>query len=261
MTDTKQLDGKVALVTGGSSGIGFEIARRFALEGAKVVLVGTSMEKAKNAEEQIRAIGGSVLALAGDVSYFNDCADLVSLAKSKYGPIDILVNSAGVWHPTLTGNLVETEVDRMIGVNLKGPLGMINAVTPLMKERRSGCIINLASIAGIVGSPTYSVYSATKSAVIALTKVLALELAQFDIRVNAIAPGNTETPMNLHIRQSPEFEQRRAYIGKTTPSNRSFTPPNEIAEAALFLANGRVLAMHGATMVLDEGRTAGLPAK
>lgn len=261
MTPTAQLKGKRALITGGSSGIGFEIAKRFAEEGAQVGLVGTDANKVRRAAEIIRAANGAAIPVVGDVGNFAGCSEIVATVERSIGAIDILVNSAGVWFPTPTGELAEVDVDRMIAVNLKGPLGMINAVAPGMKERRSGFIVNLASVAGIAAAPDYSLYCGVKAAIVMMTKVFALDLAPYDIVVNAIAPGNTETPMNAHIRNSPEFSERRAWIDRVTPSNRSFTPAGEIAEAALFLVNGRVRAAHGTTIVLDEGKSAGMPAK
>jgi 3-oxoacyl-[acyl-carrier protein] reductase len=153
------------------------------------------------------------------------------------------------------------DFDRMVGVNLKGPFFMTNAVAPRMIARRSGNIVNIASIAGIIPSSGYSLYSSVKAAIVMFTKALALELAPFDVRVNAIAPGNTATPINEHVRTDAEFAMRREWIERTTPSNRPFTPPEEIAEAALFLVDGRVNGMHGTTLVIDEGRAAGIPLK
>jgi 3-oxoacyl-[acyl-carrier protein] reductase len=149
----------------------------------------------------------------------------------------------------------------MVGVNLKGPFFMVDAVAPRMKARRTGSIVNLASVAGLIAAPGYSLYSSVKAAIVMFTKVLALELAPFDVSVNAIAPGNVATPMNEQIRTGEEFDVRRQLIERLTPSNRPFSLPEEIAEAALFLVDGRIQGMHGTMLVIDEGRSAGTPVK
>jgi 3-oxoacyl-[acyl-carrier protein] reductase len=253
--------GKVALVTGGSSGIGFSIARRLASEGAAVAVVGSGFDKAQAAASKIVRAGYHAAPFALDVSRPEEIERVVEDVVLQFGEIDILINSAGVWYETPIGSLTVKDFDRMVGVNLKGPFFMTNAVAPRMKARRSGNIVNIASIAGITPSSGYSLYSSVKAAIVMFTKALALELAPFDVRVNAIAPGNTATPINEHVRTDAEFAARREWIERTTPSNRPFTPPEEIAEAALFLVDGHVNGMHGTTLVIDEGRAAGIPLK
>jgi 3-oxoacyl-[acyl-carrier protein] reductase len=255
------LTNKVALVTGGSSGIGFAVAKRLAAEGATVAVVGTNLKKAESAATEIRAMGGAATAYAADVGNPQDVERVVDEITRAHNQIDILVNSAGLWRESPLGQLSPETLDQMINVNLKGPFLMVNAVAPQMKERRSGRIVNLASVAGLVASPGYSLYSSLKAAVVMFTKAAALDLAPFDIAVNAVAPGNTSTPMNEHIRLNPDFAARRERIAATTPSNRPFTPPEEIAEAVLFLASGVVNALHGTILSLDEGRAAGTPAR
>lgn len=255
------LRGKVAIVTGGSSGIGNAIATRLAAEGAIVAIIGTGMTKAREAADKIAREGHRAVPFSADVGRPEDTDRVVSEVESQLGPVDILINSAGIWHETPIGETSSEAFDRMIGVNLKGPYFLANAVAPGMKARRTGKIVNLASIAGLVPSPGYNLYSTVKAAVVMFTKVLSLELAPFDINVNAIAPGNTATPMNEHVRTGEEFASRREWIKRITPSNRPFTPPEEIAEAALFLVDGRIRGMHGTTIVVDEGRSAGLPAR
>jgi len=253
--------GKVAIVTGGSSGIGLAIARRLASEGAVVAVLGSGFEKTEAAARDIVHAGYCASPFALDVSRPEEIGRVVEDVASQLGEIDILINSAGVWYETPVGALTIENFDRMVGINLKGPFFMVNAVAPRMVERRTGSIVNIASIAGITATPGYSLYCSVKAAIVMFTKALALELAPFDVTINAIAPGNTATPMNEQVRTQAEFATRRQWIERTTPSNRTFTPPQEIAEAALFLVDGRVKGMHGTTLVIDEGKGAGIPFK
>lgn len=256
------LSGRVALVTGGSSGIGLAIAARLAREGADVALVASGdPTKASAAAEQVAAKGGRATPFLADV---RDAASVKSLVKDvseQLGPIDILINSAGVWYPTPLARLSEENIDHMVDVNLKGVIRMVAAVAPTMMTRRSGKIVNLASIAGILPSSGFSLYSTAKAAVIMFTRAAALELAPYDVAINAIAPGNTATPLNETVRTSADSQARREWIARITPSNRAFSPPEEIAEVALFLVDGRVNGMHGTTISIDEGRSAGLVTK
>ena len=256
------LEGQVALVTGGSSGIGLAIARRLAVAGAEVAVVASgNRAKAEAAAERIVRDGGKAVGFVADVSRPDQVSTLVSDVSARIGVPDILINSAGVWYASPLGSMDDRQIDEMIDVNLKGVIRMTAAVAPAMTARRSGRIVNIASVAGIVPSPGYSLYSTAKAAVIAFTKATALELAPFDIAVNAISPGNTATPINAEVRESPAFAARRDWIARITPSTRSFTPAEEIAEAALFLVDGRVRGMHGAVIAIDEGRSAGLTAR
>jgi NAD(P)-dependent dehydrogenase (short-subunit alcohol dehydrogenase family) len=253
-----RLNGKVALITGGSSGIGEAIARVFAREGAKVAVVASSNPaKSEAVAESIRSAGGEASAFVADVRSVEAVEGLVTAVLAAHGTIDILVNSAGVFFPTEIGRTSEADCDRMIDTNLKGLYFAINAVAPVMQRNGSGKIINVASVAAFVGSAKYPLYCAAKAAVVALTRALALQLAPSGIHINAIAPGNTATPINEAIRTAPEFAEQRARIDALTPSRRKFSPPEDIAAGALFLASDESRAMHGATLLLDEGRAAG----
>jgi 3-oxoacyl-[acyl-carrier protein] reductase len=176
---------------------------------------------------------------------------------ASLGQIDVLVNSAGVFYPTRIGQTDEAMFDRMCDINLKGSFFMCNTVAPHMIERGSGKIINIGSTSGVVGRRDFIVYSATKAAVIHMTRALAVALAPHGVNVNVIAPGNTETPMNEHIRNAPENAAIRATIAERTPSKRLFADPNEIAGAALFLASDDAQSMYGSMVLMDQGITAG----
>jgi NAD(P)-dependent dehydrogenase (short-subunit alcohol dehydrogenase family) len=249
---------KVVLVTGGSQGIGEAICRRFAAEGAKVAVVASSsVEKAQSVADGIVGAGGEALPFRCDVTSVEQIQSLVDAVLASFGQIDVLVNSAGVFYPTRIGQTDEAMFDRMCDINLKGTFFMCNAVAPHMTERGSGKIINIGSTSGVVGRRDFVVYSATKAAVIHMTRALAVALAPHGININVISPGNTETPMNEGIRKNPEDAGIRETIAERTPSKRLFADPNEIAGAALFLASDDAQAMFGSMVLMDQGITAG----
>jgi 3-oxoacyl-[acyl-carrier protein] reductase len=263
----ESLDGQVALITGATSGIGQAIALRLAAEGVHIAVVaGSTLARAADTAAVICRAGGQAAPFQSDVSKGGQVKRLVDDVVARLGEPDILVNSAGVWFETPLAEpaepagdgLTEAELDRMVDINLKGVVRMTAAVAPLMVRRGWGRIVNIASAAGITPSPRFSLYAATKAGVIAFTKAAALELAGANVAVNAIAPGNTATPINAHVRLGPDHLERRDWIRRTTPSHRLFTPPEEIAEAALVLLDGRINGFHGAVLSIDEGRTAGI---
>ncbi len=255
MTTTSQtLAGATVLVVGGSSGIGKAAAERLAAEGASVAVVASGdMAKAAVVADGILAAGGKARAYTADVRRPDQIEAVVASVERELGPIDILVNSAGVYYPTLIGETDEEAFDRMVDVNLKGTFFAINAVAPGMKARGHGRIVNVASVAGVRGSPRFPLYSATKASVIMLTKALAGDLAPHGIQINAIAPGNTATALNAAERADPKNAALMAAKTAATPSKRVYSPPEEMAAAIFFLVSGEVSAMYGATMLLDEG--------
>ncbi len=259
MTIGSRLKDKVALITGSSSGIGKSIAEKFASEGAVVAVIASSdIQKAQVVVDGIEAAGGKAKAFTCNVGSPQAVKNTVDEVMASLGAIDILVNGAGVFYPTKLGETTEADFDRMLSTNIKSVFFAIDAVASIMKDKGAGKIINFSSVAAYVGSKDYGLYCASKSAVTTLTKTFALQLAPFGINVNAIAPGNTATPINEDIRTKPEFAERRAMIDAMTPSQRKFSDPEDMANAALFLASEDGRAMHGATMLLDEGRAAGM---
>lgn len=253
------MSNRVALVTGGSSGIGLAIGRRLAALGVQVALVaGSDAARSASAAAGIRGEGGMAHSFVADVSDSVAVQGAVDEVRSVFGAPSILVNAAGVWQETPLDEMDLGRVRRMLDVNLLGTIQMTAAVAPQMIDAGFGHVVNFSSSAANAPSPGYSVYAATKAAIAAFTRAAALELAQHGVAVNAIAPGNTATPMNEHIRANPEQGGRLSWIERTTPSRRSFTPVEEIAEAALLLIDGRVQAFHGAVLPVDEGRTAGI---
>jgi 3-oxoacyl-[acyl-carrier protein] reductase len=253
------LTGKIALITGGSSGIGEAIAHNFAQAGATVAVVASSSAaKAEAVCEAIRAEGGTASSHAVDVRNAAAVAALVDEVCQSHGGIDILVNSAGVYYPTVLAETPIEDSERMIDINIKGVWNCVDAVLPRLKERGGGKIVNVSSVAAYVGIGGFAIYCATKAAIKMMTRSLACDLAPFDININAIAPGNTETPMNEGFRTDPANAEYIAAMEKATPSNTTFSKPEEIADVARFLVSSASRAMHGSTVLIDEGISAGL---
>ena len=252
-----QLRNKVALIVGGSGGIGEAIARKFASEGATCAIVAGS--NIRNANKVAREIKRKSKGYTCDITKPADVNKLVAKVLKDHKKIDILVNSAGIFVPTPAGGTKTSDINRMIDVNLKGTLHVINAVVPHMKARKRGNIINMASVAGVRALPLYGVYCASKAGIVMLTKVLATELSRDGIHVNSISPGNTESPMNDYVRNDPEYKPILDFMEKLTPSGRTYSKPEEQAEMALFLASPKTgNAIYGANFVVDEGFAAGL---
>nr|WP_316640251.1 SDR family NAD(P)-dependent oxidoreductase [uncultured Roseateles sp.] len=253
-----KLANKVVIVSGGSQGIGAAIARLYARQGAHVAVVSSSdLGKAQAIVAEIAEAGGVARAYACDVRDTAQVARLFADAERDLGPVDILLNAAGVFYPTPAGATPEADFDRMVDINLKGTWHMVCAAVPGMKARRSGKIICMASVASSYGVAPFSIYCATKAAVVQMVRTLALELAPHGVQINAIAPGNTASPMNQALRSDPA---RVAAIAAVTPSGRAFSDVDDIAAIALFLASDDSRAMHGSCLLADEGISCGTVA-
>lgn len=238
------LSGKVALVTGGASGIGASCAKLFAAEGAKVVVADRDGEAA---ERMARELGGGAIAVAADVSKEADCAAMVDFAVQRLGGLDIAVNNAGVSSPLTPFAETETAVwDRTIGINLSGVFFSMRAEIAAM-TKPGGSIINIASIMGAIATEGAAPYVASKHGVIGLTKTAALELAPAGIRVNAIGPGYIETP----LLQKATVDRLDA-IAALHPLGR-LGHAEEIASAVAFLASDRASFITGAYYPVDGG--------
>lgn len=248
-----KLDSKVAIITGAAAGIGAEIARVFAQEGAQVVIADYNGEGASETANAINRNGGQATSVAVNVAEDSEVQAMVEHAHTTYGMIDILVNNAGVGSPPMPLHVTETsDWDRVVDVNLKGVfLGMKYAL-PHMMEQKSGTIINIASIAGIIGSPGLTPYAAAKAGVIELTRVVAAEYSRYNIRCNTIAPGWTKTAMVDRYIESGISEQN---LLRGIPLRR-LGEVSEIAHTALFLAGDEAQFIQGATLVIDGGITA-----
>ena len=250
---------RIAIVTGGSQGIGARIAERLAAEGAVVAVIASSEQaKAQRVADRINAAGGRAAAHAADVRDANAMDAMVRRVVEAEGRIDILVNCAGVFFPTPVGGTSADEVDRIVDINLKGSFNAINAAVPHMKQVGGGKIVSIASVAGVMGIGGYSLYCATKAGIMMMTRALATELAPARINVNAIAPGNTATPMNEAIRTDPALKPMLDAMAARTPSGRTYSDPDEMAGLALYLLSDEARAMHGSTVLIDEGFSAGM---
>ena len=246
------------MVTGGSSGIGAAICALFAQEGANVAVVASrDASKAQQVVDPIVAGGGLAQAFACDVSDTGQIEALVADVTDTLGPIDILVNGAGVFYPTKLGETPESNFDDIVDTCLKGAFFMCNAVGPRMAERGGGKIINLGSAGGIQGRSAYIVYGAAKAGVMQMTRSLACALAPHGVNVNCIAPGNTATPMNENVRSEAAYAETREIIKRRALSGRPFSDAKEIAAMALFLVSDAARPMHGETVVMDEGANIG----
>jgi 3-oxoacyl-[acyl-carrier protein] reductase len=245
-----RLDGKTALVTGAGSGIGKCIAETYAREGAWVAVVDLNLDAAKDAA---RGIGNNAIALRCDVSKKDEFDNVVGETISTFGGLDILVNNAGATHvnkPMM--EIGEDEFDKIYAVNVKGVFLGCQAVVPHFRKSGGGVIINIGSTAGLRPRPGLSAYNATKGAVHILTKTLAVELAPDKIRVCAIAPVATDTPL-LPSFLGPAAGQREKFVA-TVPLGR-LAQPQDIANAALFLASGDAQFVTGNIVEVDGGRT------
>ena len=254
-----KLRDQVAVVTGGTQGIGKAIAAKLAAEGALVNVVASGDRgKAQRVVDDIRLAGGRAEARVADVTKSAEVKALTREVVAECARIDILVNAAGVFLSTPAGSSREQVVDQMIAVNLKGTFTMVDAVAPIMQAQRFGKIVNVASVAAFMGIGTYAIYCATKAGIVSMTRALACELAPHGININAIAPGNTETPMNEDVRTLPQYKPMLAAMSARTPSGRTFSTAEEMAGMAVFLATSDARSMHGSTVLMDEGFSAGM---
>jgi len=254
-----KFDKRIALVSGGSQGIGEAIASHLAAEGANVAAIASSdLEKARRAVDRLPGGATKHMACVCDVRDAAAVDALVADVVRRYGRVDILVNSAGVFFPSPAGATSADTADRMIDINLKGAWHLINSVVPGMAERKYGKIINVSSVAGVMGVGNYALYSATKAALVMMTRALASELAGRGINVNCLAPGNTATPMNEDIRTKPEMKPFLDAMTARTPSGRTYSSVDDMAVIAAFLASDAARAMHGSCVLADEGFSAGI---
>lgn len=240
-------EGKVALVTGAASGIGDATARRFAEEGAAVVALDLDEARLKEAVAGL----AKAEAVVCDVAQRAACGAAVERATERFGRLDVVANCAGVNRFHLFEQMPEEDWHLILGVNLSGTAFMCQAALPALLETE-GCIVNVASVAGLMGQAYTAAYCASKGGVVQLTRALAQEYILRGVRVNAIAPGGVETPMNTKLKFPKEMDWGLAqrYVGK-----RGMAQPEEIAGAIAWLASPAARFVHGAVLSMDGGVT------
>jgi len=245
-----RLENKVALITGGSSGIGRSSAIRFAQEGAKVLIADLKLSGEKTVEE-IHELGGVASFIQGDISRKNDCKNIVKKIVEDYGKVDILYNNAGIWlsEDGPSPDLKEENWDKVININLKGPFLMCKYVIPEMVRTGGGSIINVSSIAAFrAGKDNFDAYAASKGGVISLSKTMASTWGPKNIRVNVICPGTIRTAMT----EDSYTDWVMEYWKKHIPLGR-IGKPEEVAELVLFLSSDQASYISGAVILVDGG--------
>ncbi|MBC8130963.1 MAG: SDR family oxidoreductase [Rhizobiaceae bacterium] len=246
------LNGRTAIVTGGAKGIGLAIAKRFLSDGARVIVADRNAEAGKAAAE---SLGGEVLFVETDVSKAADVTALLGASLARFGSVDILVNNAGIVHKADFLDLAEADFDRVLAVNLKGAFLCGQAVARHLVSRveaggKPGAIVNMSSVNAVFALPDQVGYSVSKGGMNQLTKTMALSLARYGIRVNAIGPGSIMTELLAAVASD---EDAKARILSRTPMGR-IGEPSEIASIAAFLASDEASYMTGQTVYADGGR-------
>jgi NAD(P)-dependent dehydrogenase (short-subunit alcohol dehydrogenase family) len=247
---------KVCIVTGAGSGIGKATAIRLAEEGGKVLCVDLNLESAQATTQEILEMNGVALAVKADVSDVEQANAFVAQAVETWGRIDVLVNNAGVNLPGVFHEVSDATINKTLDVNVKGPMFASRAAIPHMLEQGSGSIVNISSVNGLVSEPFLAVYSASKGAVVMLTRGIALDYAARGIRCNCICPGWVDTKINhAHAAMMGGLEKIYANIGQFQPIGRP-GEPREIAHLALFLASDEASFITGSVISADGGMTA-----
>ena len=253
MRTQMRLENKIALITGAAQGLGNEIARRFAEEGAAVVIADINEKAVEDCIKEFQpegiAVDGEILDVTNEESWIKTVAQTVK----KHGRIDILVNNAGITDRTILTELSEEGYDRIMSINLKGPFFGVKHVIPIMQKNGGGAIINMSSICGIIGHK-YSgeSYVVSKGAVSFLTKIVAVKYAKYNIRCNSIHPSTVDTPLNQSLFKDEARKKERI---DEIPLGR-LCSTRDVANAALFLASDEASFINGAALPVDGGLTA-----
>ena len=242
-----RLKDKVALVTGGARGIGRAIALTFAREGADIVVADVNLEIAQQTVLEIQDLGRKAMALEMDVTSYEKVEEGINKILDKMGKVDILVNNAGITKDNLLLRMSQADWDAVINVNLKGTFNCIKAVSKPMIKQRSGRIISIASIIGLIGNPGQANYAASKAGIIALTKTVAKELASRNVNANAVAPGFIQTEMTAKL---PEDIKKKML--EAIPLAKLGTP-QDVANICLFLASDEASYITGQVITIDGG--------
>lgn len=248
--------GKVAVITGGTSGIGLETARQLLSQGAKVALIGRQAEKGRRVLQELAAYGDQVSFIQGDISKVQQCQEVINQAKTQFGSLNIVINSAGVYMEKSIDEVTEDEFDNMMNINIKGTYFICKYALPYLRQSGGGAIINVSSDAGINGNCLCTTYCASKGAVTTFTKALALESIHYGVRVNCVCPGDVDTPMLqqqlIGVDNPQEYLRDMAAmypVGRIAQSH-------EIANVICFLASDKSSFVNGAVWTVDGGLTA-----
>ena len=242
-----KLDNKVAIITGGNAGVGKEIAKLFASEGAKVVISARRQQVLEEAAKEIEAAGGTVLCVPTDISKVDDVKNLVIKTVETFGQLDILINNAGITKDGLMLRMKENDFDTVIDVNLKGTWNCMKHATKLMMKQKYGRIVSMSSVVGVMGNAGQVNYAASKSGIIGMTMSLAREVGSRGITVNAVAPGFIQTAMT-DVLSDEIKEQMKSQIPLGT-----FGSVQDIANAVVFLASDEAKYITGQTLHVDGG--------
>ncbi|MFN2589349.1 MAG: SDR family NAD(P)-dependent oxidoreductase [Actinomycetota bacterium] len=246
------LDGQVAIITGGSKGIGLSIARAFVEAGASVALAARTEETLNEAVKDVEGLGGKAIGVVTDVADPPAIRKLVDRTVDAFGTVDILVNNAGVapFYGTIE-RMRASRFDRYFAINFMGALHAMRAVAPILLKKKRGCVLNVASLAGMIPTPGLAYYSTSKAALINLTRTAAAEWGSSGVRVNALAPGSLETEMNVQARAIPEY-----YDGvlKMIPMGR-WGQADDVVGPAVFLCSPAAAWVNGAVLVVDGGQS------
>ncbi|MEQ8153830.1 MAG: SDR family oxidoreductase [Clostridiaceae bacterium] len=250
-----KLTDKVAVVTGAGSGMGKAISILYAKEGAKVVAADMNLASVKAVVDEIESFGGKAMALAANVAKEDDVQNLIDSAVITYGTLDILVNNAGIMDNFVPAEALTDELwDKVFAVNSTGPMRTIRKALPIFLNKGKGVIINIASVGGVTGSKAGAAYTASKFALVGLTKNVGFQYAKSGIRCNAIAPGAVNTNIGKTINNPNKFGMDRAMSGINL--NPRAGEPKEIAGVALFLASDDSSFVNGSVITADGGWTA-----
>ncbi len=251
-----RLSGKVALITGGGTGIGRAIAVAFAREGANVALAGRRLEKLKEVAGEVKKQGAGAKAIKCDVTRARDAERAVRETAKQFGKLDVLVNNAGILSVATVDGISEAEWDRVMTVNVKGPFLMSRAALKEFRKAGGGAIVNIGSVLGLVAMKDRAAYCASKGGVTLLTKAMALDHAHENVRVNCICPAIVETELVRGLFDSGEQGQALRKARLTTIPLGRFGKPVDVAELAVFLASEESSWLTGAAIPLDGGLTA-----
>ena len=248
VSKSRRLEGKVALITGANSGIGLASAKRFVTEGAFVYITG---RRQKQLDDAVAAIGGNITGIRGDITNLSDIDHIYSVINSAHNHLDILFANAGLGGLEALGNITEKDFDLTFNVNVKGTLFTVQKALPFLSSGAS--IILTGSTTGVMGTASFSVYSATKAAIRNFARSWALDLKGTGIRVNVLSPGSTSTPGLLELLETTGFQKEALQqFSEQTPLGR-VGHPDEIAAAALFLASDESSFMTGSEIFVDGG--------